>query len=236
MKKHHRLDDEAKQALEFLLSGTCTSVNAAAIKALGGKDNTNDAQIKSLKRRFSQLQYNRLLATTKDSGTITIKQAKILDLKAKARAALEEAEELYSELGLLEGNGDCFGTIALIKDLTGIVDQYTDLELDTVEMMAQGFASAISGLTNKSWRTGDSTRDEFGNELYSPTLTIMVECDPSKHQRLEESMSRGHGVSSNGQGVTILISDTAPIDEAGKQRNIDASIKAIGNHRKMART
>ncbi len=226
MKKTHPLDAKAKQALELLLTETCKSVNAAVITALGGKDNTNEAQIKSLKRRFNQLRYDKLFRSVRGSGTITVKQARILDLKARAKAALEEAEELYNELSLLEDNSDCFGTGALINDLTGIVDQYTDFNLDTVELITQGFASAISHLVRASWSTGDSARDQFGNELFSPTLSISVECNPLVPDSSEDLAVRGPGISTIGTGTTIFIRNTVPIDEDSKQRNIQEWIKA----------
>jgi hypothetical protein len=235
MKKTHALDANVKQALEFLVGGTCRSLNAAAIMALGGKDNTNEAQIKSLKRRFAGLGYHRLLATVRDSGTSTVEQAKILDLKKRAKAALEEAEELYNELSILENSADCFGTGALIDDLANIVDQYTDFNLDTVELLTQGMACATSKLIGNSWSTGDSAHDKFGNELYSPKLTIVIECDPSVPHSLKDLTTRGPGLSTIGQGTTILIRDSVPIDEVKKQLNIQEWIRANDKRRHQAR-
>lgn len=226
MKKRHALDTSVKQALEFLISGKCKSLNAAAIMALGGRENTNEAQIKSLTRRFARLGYHRLLSRVRDSGPSTVRRAEILDLRARAKAALEEAEELYSELSILEKNDDCFGTKALIGDLTEIVDQYTDFNLDTVELLAEGFASSISKLVRDSWSTGDSARDQFGNELYSPSLTITIECVPSNPHTTEVLTVRGPGISTIGQDTTILIRDAVPIDDQDKQRNIQQWVEA----------
>lgn len=235
MKKKHALDDKAKQALEFLIAGTCSSVNAAVIMALGGKDTTNEAQIKSVKRRFSKLGYDKLLADVRDSGTSTVEQAKIIDLRRRAEASLGETEELYYELSLLEGNADCFGTTTLIGDLTSIVDKYTDYNLDTVELLTEAFAASLSRLLRNSWQTGDSAKDKFGNELLSPTLTITIECDPSRPELTPNSLTRRPGVSANGNDTTILIQATTPIDGESKRKNIQEWLKRAGNHQHAAR-
>ncbi|TLX16035.1 hypothetical protein [Rhizobium sp. MHM7A] len=226
MTKKHALDDKAKQALKFLLSGTHSSINAAVIAALGGKDSTNEAQIKTLKRLFARKEYHKLFKAAQVSGSLTMEQAEIIDLRKRAAKSLEETEELYYELALLEGTADCAGAASLIEDLTGIVDKYTEYHLDTVELLSQALIASLSKLIRNSWKTGDTALDSFGNELLSPKLTITLVCDPSSPEPCTNLHVRGPGVISNGRDTTIRIEAATPIDEETKRKNIQDWVKA----------
>lgn len=220
MNKRHQLNDRADTLLELLITGKCSSINSAAIMALGGESNTNDAQIKTLKRLFDRLGYKNLAATAKEDGLSSVKQAKILIARARAKAALEEAEELYNQLGLLEQENDVSGITALMSDLTTIVDKFNDYNLDTVELLSQGLAHSLSGLLRSSWENGHTARDLYGNEALAPRLTIRIECDPSKPQTAEQPFTRVPGASVNGPEVSILINDATPIDQESLDRNL----------------
>ena len=220
MNERHPLHDNANTMLEHLISGKSTSINSAAIKALGETNNTNESQIKRLKRLFERLGYKELLATAKKEGLSSVKQAKILIARAHAKGALEEAEELYNQLGLLEHGSEFSGTDTLMSDLTSIVDKFNDYNLDTVELLTQGLAYSLLGLLKASWRVGDTARDLFGNEVLSPKLTITMECDPSKPVTSRQSYTRVPGASDDGRSVRILIGDAKPIDDESLASNL----------------
>lgn len=179
MNANHRHDDRALKVLELLIADPHRSFRNAAIFSLGGSEKANEAELKMLGRRFKKLGYNELLVDARQIGISSVLEAKAYTTQVRAREHLYAAEELYNDIGRLKSGTDLNGLPLLMADLTDCVDNYTDYDVQTVELLSEALTHAVHALLRRSWQDQDHARDKFGNELMSPKITITISCDPS---------------------------------------------------------